>query len=96
MVVFVGFFGAMLACPTPEFRDEVDQFGAGGGEPIVGVVGVLVVLDQTFCLQVLQRAGQGLGVDDGRTGLRYGMHEMRVPQWPVPQGVEDGTVQLAA
>jgi hypothetical protein len=85
----------MLARPPFEFHEQLDQFDAGGGEAVVGRLCVVMVLDQAFLLEVSKRASQGAGVNYIWTGLRYGVVQLGVPERPLPQGCQDGLVQLA-
>lgn len=86
---------AVISGPAFEFGHQVDQLGAGGGEAIVGGVVVLVVLDQSLLLQMPERAREGSCVDYVGT-LRYGMVELGIPQWTVPEGGQDSAVEFAS
>lgn len=107
LIVLVVVVRAMLSRPPLQFSHQIGEVASRSGEPIVAGptargraclcgVGVEVVLHPALFLQVLQGASQGFGVDGGGTGLRHGVQNLRVPQWPVSQGFQDGAIELAA
>jgi hypothetical protein len=94
-VVLVVAFAAVFSPPPFKFSKQVDEFGAGDSETVIGGIRILVVLDQSLLLEMGERACQGAGVNDLRAGLRYGMVQLGVPERPLSQSGQDGLVQLA-
>jgi hypothetical protein len=94
-VALAAAFAAVFSPPAFEFGKQVDEFGAGDSETVVGGIRLLVVLDQPLFLEVGECAGQGAGVDDLRAGPRYDMMQPGVPERSFSQGGQDGLVQFA-
>lgn len=85
---------AVLPTPPIDLAEEINQLHAAAGQPVVGPVVALVMLDKVLGAQVAQGVGQRTGVHDIGAYLRHRVVQLGVAQWPFAEGGQDRNGQL--
>jgi hypothetical protein len=73
----------VLPTPPIDFAEEINQLDAAVGQPVVGSVVALVVLDKVLGAEIVQGVSEGTGVHDIGADLGHRVVELGVAQWPV-------------
>jgi hypothetical protein len=85
----------MLPVPAADLGEQVDELVAAGGQPVVGAVAVLVVLDELLFGQDLQVVRERTAMDCTRTRFRHPVQKHRVTQRTLVEGAQDDEGQFS-